>query len=340
MEYILVFCTLAIGHSLFSTVALLILSKKLSNRLLAVLLFLLSLRIGKSVVGMFFLPGMNYELSAIGVSAMAAIGPVLFLLIRSLFTNAFAFSAKTYLHLLPALLLPATLPLSNWKILSPAYYAITGHVLAYIIICFLYIFRNRELFKTDDLKWRWGLSLVGGVSILWCTFALQITVYQPVVYATNVVVAALVFYGLSLWAIKRSRLFLPEPSGKTENTQALEELGKRIQVLLEADQVFTDSNLTVSLLAGKLKVQPYLLSRAVNYFFKKSFSELLIYYRIKKAEQLLLSPNSKMYTIEGIAFESGFNTLSAFYSAFKKIHKTTPALYRESKGKTANLKIA
>jgi AraC-like DNA-binding protein len=339
MEYLLVLCTLAIGHSLFSAAALLMISRKLSNSLLALLLLLLSLRVGKSVVGMFFFPDMSYELSAIGVSAMAAIGPVLFLLIRSMFITSFSFSAKTYIHFVPASLLPFTLPLLNWKILSPAYYGITAHMLAYIFLTLAYMVRSRDIFKADDLKWKWAFILTGGISLLWFTFALQITVYQPIIYTTNIIIAAVVFYSLSFWAIKRSRLFLPEPSAKPENIQAFEDLGKRIQHLMEVEHLFTDANLTVSSLATKLKVQPYLVSRAVNHFFQKSFSELLIQHRIKKAEQLLLSPNSKMYTIEGIAFESGFNSLSAFYGAFKKIHKTTPAQFRESKG-VMNMKIA
>lgn len=339
MQYILILCTLAVGHSLFSAVALLILNRKLSNRLLALLLFLLALRIGKSVVQMFLRPEMSYSMSVVGATAMACIGPVLLLLIRSLFNTSLRIKPVTYWHFLPAALLPLTLPLSNWKILSPAYYTITLHVFVYLFISWGMVYRSRESFKADDLKWKWALSLLAGVTLLSITFALQVTIYQPLFYVTNVIVAALLFYGLSLWAIKRSRLFLPESSGKTENQQVLEDLGKRIQHLLETELIFTDSNLTVSSLAGKLNAQPYLVSKAVNHFFQKSFSELLIHYRIKKAELLLLSPNSKMYTIEGIAFESGFNTLSAFYAAFKKIHKTTPAQFRETKGST-NMKVA
>jgi AraC-like DNA-binding protein len=40
-------------------------------------------------------------------------------------------------------------------------------------------------------------------------------------------------------------------------------------------------------------------------------------YRLCKAEQLL-SSLSKIYTIEAIAYGSGFNTLSVFYQVFKK----------------------
>lgn len=330
MDYIFIICTLAVGHSLFMALTLLIIGKKRANRLLALLLFLLALRVGKSVLGMFFLPGMLYELSAVGVVAMAAIGPALLLLIQSLFVTSPP-SKNIYWHFLPATLLPFALPWSGWKILGPAYYTITLQVLIYIVLAYRFVWHNRSLFRTDDLKWKWALNLLAAVSLLWCTFVLQVTVYQRMIYAINVITAALVFYALSLWAIKRARLFLPDPRQKSEpaDTEAYEALGKRILQMLEAEQIFTDPNLTVTALAARLKVQPYLLSRTINYFFKKSFSELLIQYRIKKAEQLLLSPQHKNHTVEAIAFESGFNTPSAFYAAFKKIHKTTPAKFKK-----------
>jgi AraC-like DNA-binding protein len=339
MEYILVICTLALGHSLYSAVALLVLSRKLSNRLLALLLFLLALRIGKSVLQMFFRPGMSYELSVIGVTAMACIGPVTLLLIRSLFNSSLRITARSYLHFIPGALLPFTLPLSDWKILSPAYYSMTAHVFVYLSLAWGLAFRQRELFKTDDLKWQWALILLAGITVLAITFVLQITVYQPAIYVTNIIIAAVVFYGLSLWSIRRSRIFLPEAPAKSDNVAALAEMGKRIERLLEDDQLFIDAHLTVSKLSQKLKAQPYLVSKAINHYFKKSFSELLIQYRIRKAEQLLLAPDTRVYTIEAIAFESGFNTLSAFYAAFKKIHKMTPAQFREAQGNT-NMKIA
>jgi AraC-like DNA-binding protein len=54
-------------------------------------------------------------------------------------------------------------------------------------------------------------------------------------------------------------------------------------------------------------------------------------YRIKKAEQLLLT-RGELLSIEGVAYESGFNSLSGFYTSFKKLHKMTPAQYRKKEG--------
>jgi AraC-like DNA-binding protein len=329
MTYILIFCTLAIGHSLFSATALLVLSRKPFNKLLALLLVLLAIRIGKSVVQMFLKPEISYMTSAMGVVAMAAIGPVLWLLMRSLFNTNHRLRTADFLHFIPAVLAAPLIITYTWKFLNPVYLAITLHVLVYIVVTFVFVWMNRETFKADDLKFKWALTLLTSIGLLWCSFMLQITNYHPIVYAVNVITAAITFYGLSMWALKNGRLFLPESSVKPENTVLLDELGQRIQHLLDNEQIYMDSNLTVSKLAMRLKSQPYLVSRAVNQYFKKSFSEVLLIYRIAHAQRSLVSSKSKNLTIEAIAFESGFNTLSIFYAAFKKIHKCTPAQYRQ-----------
>jgi AraC-like DNA-binding protein len=159
---------------------------------------------------------------------------------------------------------------------------------------------------------------------------LQLLFYHPVVYRLIIITAASLFYFLSWWAIPRAKLFLPESKKKSNENHILEELGKRIKQVLMEKELFTDPNITVTKLASQVKAPAYLVSKAINFYFEKSFSELLTNSRIKKAEQLLLADGNKTLTIEAIAYESGFNTLSAFYTAFKKLNKITPAQFRDS----------
>jgi hypothetical protein len=56
MFTLLVISSIACGHALFWAVVLYRLNNKLSNRLLSLLLFMLALRVGKSVTGFVF-PG-------------------------------------------------------------------------------------------------------------------------------------------------------------------------------------------------------------------------------------------------------------------------------------------
>jgi len=338
MTSLLVISSIAVSHGLFWAVVLMGMNQRLSNRLLAVLLFMISLRVGKSVFGI-LIPGHMFAFSTIGVVSMSAIGPLLFMFTRSLFDSNYRLTWKDWLQLVPIAALLVMSVFVEWKSLHITYRLFTTLVLVYMIITLIFLWRNRETFRADDMKWKWILFIIAGVGLLWITFVCQLLFYQPLVYQLIVISAALVFYSLSWYAIPRSRLFIAEPQKKLTDAQAHEDLGIRISGLLNNDHIYVDTDLTVSSLAKRLKVPAYMASRAINQYFNKSFSELVVEYRIRKAEQLLSADSQKSLTIESIAFESGFNTLSAFYKAFKKINNVTPSQYREI-SRTVSKKIA
>lgn len=351
MRVLLVLCSIAVSHALFWAVVLLRLNHRLSNRLLAVLLILLSLRVGKSPVGLLY-PELMYFSSSIGVGSMALIGPVLFLFTQSFFERQFRITKLNFLHLAPGLVLCTYLAGSGiasifipfettWLFLNYTYLPFTFHMLFYIALTVAYVIWRRELIASDDLKLQWITYVICAVTIIWITFICQLFFYQPLTYQLIVITAAVVFYGLSWWAIQRSRLFIDEPRKKSAANPVYDDLGKAILKMIEVEEVFTDPNLTVTSLAGRIKSPPYLVSRAINHCFEKSFSELVMFYRIRKSEQLLLANGARSLTIEAIAYESGFNTLSAFYSAFKKQNKLTPAQFRDGRGASdERMKIA
>jgi AraC-like DNA-binding protein len=59
----------------------------------------------------------------------------------------------------------------------------------------------------------------------------------------------------------------------------------------------------------------------------KSFTNLINEYRIEKAKELLETENN--FTVEGIGYESGFNSKSTFFTTFKKITGKTPTEYQK-----------
>jgi AraC-like DNA-binding protein len=93
-------------------------------------------------------------------------------------------------------------------------------------------------------------------------------------------------------------------------------------------KVYTNPNLTMPNLAEKMKIQPYLRSQIINETYNQSFSDFTNFHRIEEAKSLLNSPLYKDQKIASVAYESGFNTLFAFNTAFKKFTKTTPSQFR------------
>ena len=210
MEAILYICILAVGHAVFMAAVLLYLNHRLSNRLLAILLILLAIRVGKSVVQILLKPDMSYTTSVVGVIAMASIGPVLFMFIKSLFSSNSRFRRIDLLHFVPAASLPVFV-FSGWKLLAPVYYAMTAHVIIYTLWSWYHLFRNRALYRADDLRWQWAILLLSAITVLETSFVLQVTVYEPTIYLSNVIIAALLLYTLSFWAIRRARIFISDP---------------------------------------------------------------------------------------------------------------------------------
>ena len=93
--------------------------------------------------------------------------------------------------------------------------------------------------------------------------------------------------------------------------------------LLEEEKVYKNQNLTISELASRLNTNRTYLSQIINDTFNTNFSNLINDYRIQEAELQMIT-NIEKLTMEAIAFECGFSSKSAFYSAFRKKKGKTP----------------
>lgn len=334
---LLILSAITVSHCFYLAAALRTLSNKISNRLLTLILILFALRTGKSVVSLLFREA-QYVTTVVGLLTMACLGPMLLFYVKRQFIEQEELRKNEYLQFIPALAGFLPVFLVAWSWMSELYYFFTAHLLFYVVTTALYLWRKKSIYAVDDLQWKWSWYVLGGYSLLTVSFIIQLLFYDPVTYTLNVVTAAFVVYALSIYALKRSKLFTPPSRRKQNDVNDYSEFGERIKTFLEQDELYTDPDLTISKLAGRLRIPPYITSKVINQFFKTSFPELILQYRLKKAVNLLLT-KSEMLSIEGIAYESGFNSLSVFYSSFKKVYKVTPSQFRKEVGKT-NMKIA
>jgi AraC-like DNA-binding protein len=98
---------------------------------------------------------------------------------------------------------------------------------------------------------------------------------------------------------------------------------------MHTERIYRDNTLALTKLAKRLKTNTHALSQVINENKQQSFFELIRFYRIEEAKLLLSnSPNLK---ISEIAFEVGYNSLSAFNTVFKKDTGMTPTKYRNEK---------
>ena len=91
---------------------------------------------------------------------------------------------------------------------------------------------------------------------------------------------------------------------------------------------FLDPYLSLESLAKELKVSSGYLSLLINTYSVKNFSDYINEFRIDQVKKLIINNEYVNYTIESIGLESGFNSKSTFYTAFKKFTGQSPRQFR------------
>ncbi len=123
-------------------------------------------------------------------------------------------------------------------------------------------------------------------------------------------------------------------SEKYQNSNLTEkrvnELAAKLQTVLEQDKAYLNPNLSSESLAKKIGIPPYQLSQVVNIGLNTTFFELISQYRIEEVKRRLKDEQYADETIINIAYSSGFNSKSAFNTAFKKQTGMTPSEFRKS----------
>lgn len=108
-----------------------------------------------------------------------------------------------------------------------------------------------------------------------------------------------------------------------------EEIWIKVKLLFDNEKVYLDPSLTLDDVAKSINHNRVYLSKVINEKFGR-FNDLLSKYRIEEAMQMLVGEEYDKFTIEGIANEVGFKSLSTFNPIFKKITGMTPTEFRRN----------
>ena len=107
---------------------------------------------------------------------------------------------------------------------------------------------------------------------------------------------------------------------------------EKLETCMEREKPYLDPRLTLALLAEKLAMPIKHLSQVINEHYGQNFNDFINGYRIRAAMAKLADEKSREDKLLKIAFESGFNSKSAFNAAFKKITGFSPSEYRQRLG--------
>lgn len=105
----------------------------------------------------------------------------------------------------------------------------------------------------------------------------------------------------------------------------------KLEKLMDTDKIFTRPDLTIDKLAKRLATNRTYLSKIINDVFDKNYSNYINEHRVKEAMRLFADPEiGDKYSIEAVAREAGFNTVTHFNSVFKKYTGITPSMFRKT----------
>jgi AraC-like DNA-binding protein len=106
-----------------------------------------------------------------------------------------------------------------------------------------------------------------------------------------------------------------------------------LQQLMRQDRPYLDSLLSLPKLAEQLDVSTNQLSQIINEQLQQNFFDFVNSYRVGEAKTQLQAQNYQNRNILTIATDVGFNSKSAFYTAFKKHTGMTPGEFRKQTDK-------
>ncbi len=122
---------------------------------------------------------------------------------------------------------------------------------------------------------------------------------------------------------------LKEQPKKTERLgkAELDVLSGELNRLMSEEHIFLDNELSLSVLAGRLGISVHHASYLINEVTGNNFYNFINGNRVEQAKRLLAAGKAETLNMVGIAFASGFNSKTAFNTAFKKRTGMSPTEY-------------
>lgn len=357
-----------------AAVALLLLRSRTNqsaNRVLAALLAVVVLRLVPYILGYAGYYDAYPWLSFAPFDLPLAIGPLLWLYVVRLTSDALP--RRWALHLVPALLhlivygiifVTCSVPQKTWiaqHIVDPwvapaiTVGALVGlGVYGWKALSHLRAYQrwldghlsNREEYRLVWLKVL--LALFAGTGVVWLGFAAvdavrSLTYYDEFPFY---LFQAAVAWVLGLLAMRHAATVYPipspadddppdaaEPAAPTPTGPDWRALGERYVAAIRANRWAHDPQLTLAGLAGRLGTNTTYLSRALNLGLGQSFNDCINGIRVEAVVAELGAGATR--DLVQLGFDAGFNSKASFQRAFRRHMQMTPSAYREAQGTKA-----
>ncbi|WP_281540958.1 helix-turn-helix transcriptional regulator [Maribacter aestuarii] len=340
---------------------------KMANRLLATILFFLSYRLLIQILRLFGLG--RYDTWYYFMLDFSWIhGPLLYFYLKAHLTPYFKFRKKDILHLVPFLIqigFSIFVRLQNlywdgtreslswlgywgyvvWMNLSTIYFVAS-------ILIIIYTTKAQKLLKTESLKGAISSGSMNWLKRVIISFKVYFSIVLTILLVDFVFINKAQFtsyfyftqfyyypffigisgltYWLGLEGYKRKDVKILKSQVSNEELRQLTQMANDLDLTMKQNKWFKNPELTLSTLASKMEVKPYLLTKCLNTVKRKKFADYINELRVDELKRLLQQSENSKYTLLSLAFEAGFNSKSSFNRAVKKHLGISPSELKTS----------
>jgi len=337
VDVLTLFAILGIAQALFFAGIILVKNRKqLFNRVLALLLFVTSVRIAKNIIVHLReidpdlqMPYATWRMLVnVGLTHQFAIGPLFYLYFLFRIQSQNTFPRRHLLHFIPFAVLLALASVIEWNFwASIGLWLSYAHVLFYYLLS-LRLYRNFSTSQQKTKNWLRNLLLIAGLLML----AYSPALFKYVGYVNGALIYTVGIY-FSMVILLGNPSILAKKKGKYQSSALSDDralqLKTRLEKIMQEEQPYLDSELTLGRLAKQLDISPTYLSQVINEQFDKNFAAYINEFRVEMAKQKLSEAENIHLKIASLAYDSGFNSLATFNAIFKKQVGTTPSAYRK-----------
>jgi AraC-like DNA-binding protein len=319
-----VFAGISVGITLFLAYYLISALRVKNQALLWLGLSVLAigLRVSKSIV--FFIMNSMWPIGlAIGFFALASIGPLYLLYIKSTQNKEFNPGWQHLLHFI----IPVVGAIACFVVtphpLETTFYQLATLLLAGYIAMAHWRHAKHNYESKEEQRWnQQTLILQWGV---WGSFVFQHVTGTMLFYAYGSIIAALFIFYIFGSVLKQAPVFQ-----KQRQLSVPDQVLEKVRDSFEKDHVYLSVGMSVNILAGQIDVPAYQITKAIKILYGKTFPEALSFFRVEDFKARIARQEHQNLTIEYLAESSGFKTTSSFYNAFKKETGLTPTAYLDS----------
>jgi len=227
---------------------------------------------------------------------------------------------------------------------------------AYVLLGFLKLAQHgrniREQFSLiEHINLVWLRNLLIAIGLLWVMYAIALAYggVGPVENLLNIAIVVVV-YTMGYMGMRQPAIFKQREeqeqaiADKDESPTEKPKYGRsaldaemsaallqELQALMSDERPYLDAKLTLAQLAEQLGISTNYLSQIINQQTGSNFFDYINSHRVEAAKQILADPEKARLSVLTIAMDAGFNSKSAFYTAFRHHAHMTPSQFRKQK---------